>query len=464
MINILKKLSLPLLAGVMLCSPAYAAFEGLSMMRMGAWEVDFSGNVNGFATALDCDAKGSGVVAHGLACGSNGTDRDVSNVQTGLLPSWFNFAAATTTDGGIRTGIHLSFQPGIDTNSALGGSLDGALGLGSSNFRQVFLTWGSDSMGTFKIGRDLGLYGSNAILNDMTLLGVGTISDLAANGGNTTLGRIGVGYLYADWKSQIQYASPNWNGFSFTVALVDPWGVHSLANSADTQYSLSGGQYQEGDTYGLEGKINYAFDHGNVSGNLWASFIKQEVDFDDYYYVSGAIDDGSGGGYTCANKDPVDGSNSCEGDPGETGDTSADATGFDFGAKIVYGDFDFVGYFYDGEGMGTTGFLVDGIDVTGDERDSDGYYVQARYRMPTTGTVLGISVGESNLDQSSYDKSVAGSGYNLVETNESFIFGIYHPIGEALSLVAEYTETEAEAHNGNEAEEQVIALGAIMFF
>ena len=476
MINILKKLSLPLLAGVMLCSPAYAAFEGLSMMRMGAWEVDFSGNVNGFATALDCDAKGSGVVAHGLACGSNGTDRDVSNVQTGLLPSWFNFAAATTTDGGIRTGVHLSFQPGIDTNSALGGSLDGPLGLGSSNFRQVFLTWGSDSMGTFKIGRDLGLYGSNAILNDMTLLGVGTISDLAANGGNTTLGRIGVGYLYADWKSQIQYASPNWNGFSFTVALVDPWGVHSLANQATAgvytnKYSLSGGEFQEGDTYGLEGKINYAFDHGNVSGDLWASFIKQEVDFDDHCYTAGKGGINSNNpAYTTGRNDAKEAAPCDTADNNGAGNDSADATGFDFGAKIVYGDFDFVGYFYDGEGIGTTGFLVDGIDITGDERDSDGYYVQARYRIPTTGTVLGISVGESNLDQSDYDKSqqglddVVANHYNLVETNESFIFGIYHPIGEALSLVAEFTETEAEAHNGNEAEEQVIALGAIMFF
>jgi hypothetical protein len=30
--------------------------------------------------------------------------------------------------------------------------------------------------------------------------------------------------------------------------------------------------------------------------------------------------------------------------------------------------------------------------------------------------------------------------------------------------VLEYTDTKAEAHNGNEAEEKAIAIGAILFF
>jgi hypothetical protein len=33
-----------------------------------------------------------------------------------------------------------------------------------------------------------------------------------------------------------------------------------------------------------------------------------------------------------------------------------------------------------------------------------------------------------------------------------------------LHLVAEYTKTKATAHNGNEAEETAIALGAILFY
>ena len=44
------------------------------------------------------------------------------------------------------------------------------------------------------------------------------------------------------------------------------------------------------------------------------------------------------------------------------------------------------------------------------------------------------------------------------------VIGLYHPIGEALNLVVEYTETEAKAHNGNDSDEEVLAIGAIMFF
>ena len=44
---------------------------------------------------------------------------------------------------------------------------------------RVFGTIGTPTFGTVKIGRDLGLFGSDAILNDLTLLGIG--SPLATN-------------------------------------------------------------------------------------------------------------------------------------------------------------------------------------------------------------------------------------------------------------------------------------------
>ena len=106
----------------------------------------------------------------------------------------------------------------------------------------------------------------------MTLSGVGTVSDLTQGGGNTSLGRIGVGYLYADWKGQVQYSSPKWGGFSFNVAVVDPWGLVNLSG-----VSLDAGSFsQEGSTYGFEGKVAYAWE-GDFSGKVWASFISQEL-------------------------------------------------------------------------------------------------------------------------------------------------------------------------------------------
>ena len=44
----------------------------------------------------------------------------------------------------------------------------------SKRHRQAFLTFGDKSWGSVKVGKDLGIFGSTAILNDMTLLGVGS--------------------------------------------------------------------------------------------------------------------------------------------------------------------------------------------------------------------------------------------------------------------------------------------------
>lgn len=394
------------------------AFES---MQMGDWDVQITGNINGFLTATECD-PGTGPVAGGLACGSNGLDRDLGNVRTGLLPSFFSFHGTQEAEN-LTTEVMIGFQPGIDSGNQggiTGSPLDGGLGLNSENLRQVFVQFGSD-WGKIKIGRDLGLFGSDAILSDMTLFGVGTVSDLTSGGGNTSLGRIGVGYIYADWKGQVQYTSPSWGGLSFNVAVVDPWGLVNLSG-----LSLDAGSFaQQGDTYGYEGKVAYEWkgpEAEDFSGKVWASFINQSLD--------------------------------------STTFPSEDATGFDVGAKAGFAGFEVVAYYYTGEGIGTTDFLFDGVDLSGNIRDSDGGYLQATFALPGLGTKLGASYGESNLDRGPADPASS----TLVETNESLIFGVYHPLTESLNLVLEYTATEATAHNGSKAEENSIALGAIIFY
>ena len=122
--------------------------------------------------------------------------------------------------------------------------------------------------------------------------------------------------------------------------------------------------------------------------------------------------------------------------------------------------FEAVAYYYTGSGIGTTGFLLDALDAGGDARDSDGYYVQASYKIPSVGTKLGVSWGQSNLDRGAND----AVDTNLVEKNESIVLGVYHPLTDALYLVGEFTKTQATAHSGNEAEESTFAFGAILFY
>jgi hypothetical protein len=69
------------------------------------------------------------------------------------------------------------------------------------------MTVGRPNVGEFKLGRDIGLFGSEGILNDITLLSVGTPGGNVAPS-NTSLGRIGVGYIYTDFQPQITYTTP----------------------------------------------------------------------------------------------------------------------------------------------------------------------------------------------------------------------------------------------------------------
>lgn len=417
------------LAGVSILIVVSMNAQAFESMKMGEWDVAISGNVNAFWTNIDCDTNNNGLVSSGLACGSLvSSDYKSGNVQTGLLPSWFGLNAKQESNG-LKTEINIGFQPGVDSG---GGAIDTGLRLNSENLRQVNVKFGAD-WGMITLGRDLGIYGSDAILSDMTLLGVGTVSDLAVFGGNTTLGRIGVGYLYADWKAQVQYASPNWDGFSFNVAIVDPWAPVNLSGLSLDQNTFS----QDADTYGFEGKGAYTWgdDTSTTTGKVWAGFISQSLD------------------------------------SSSTAFSNQDATGFDVGGKVAFSGLELVGYFYSGDGIGTLGFMWDGLDTSGATRDSDGFYVQGTYKFPEVGTKVGISFGESNLDLGSGDTAAGGicapvtsAACTLVETNESFVLGLYHPVTPSLNLVLEYTKTEATAHNGNSAEEGTIAIGAILFY
>ena len=440
----LLSITVATLALVAYSPTAFSAFEGLSMMRMGDWEVDFSGNVNAFYTFVDCDGAGVGSpIIGGLACGSaDGRDFDVKDVRTGLWPSWLNFYAVTETDSGIQTAVHLSFQPGVDGgNQTANGGIDGALGLNTSNFRQVFLTFGNDEIGTVKFGRDLGVFGSDAILNDMTLFGVGTVGG-TTGGGNTSLGRIGVGYIYADWKAQVQYKTPEFKvlsgNASFTVAIIDPWAV-SFSSEPMLPAPIP---IQKQDKASFEIKSNISFQWNGVDFSLWDGFIYRRLG------VLGR-------------------------------DERLNVFGVDIGAKVSYDPFSLVVYRYAGNGIGTTGFLRDAvgfIPVGGSElipepRRSDGYYVQVTAVIPDTGTKLGLSYGESNLELTGNEEILRKTGGatgnalgNLMKKNSSWVAGVYHPVGEALNLVAEYTNTEAEAQAGHKAKEDVFALGAIMQF
>jgi len=149
-------------AGAVLALSATAANAGI-IIPAGEWTIDIGGNVNSFFSQSRAD--GNATVRGGIAGGGNAAS--VNSQGTGLLPNFLSVSGSTRQNDLDVTWL-ISIQPGGDVGSA--GQL------GTQNNRQAFLTFGDKSWGSFKLGKDLGVFASDAILNDMTLLGVGTVS------------------------------------------------------------------------------------------------------------------------------------------------------------------------------------------------------------------------------------------------------------------------------------------------
>jgi len=202
-------------AGAVL-SAASAANAGI-IIPAGDWTIDINGNVNAFAVFTNADSRkaNSSTVLGGLAAVEDTTGEDNSYaINTGLLPAWLGFTG-TTRQNDLDVSFTISFQPNVSDNEASGmGDVNTPLN------RQAFVTFGDKSWGSIKLGKDLGVFAGDAILNDMTLLGVGLGG--SRSGGATTLGGIGSGYIYPAWRGQIAYTTPNMNGFQATVAITNP--------------------------------------------------------------------------------------------------------------------------------------------------------------------------------------------------------------------------------------------------
>src|SRR5882724_7907928 len=375
MVHVMKHTKISLAVAAALALGSVSAAHAEIGFKAGAWDLSFSGNVNGFATWNTCDNTAN-VVAGGLACSkpANGGVNE-QKIESGLLPSALVFSAKSRQSG-LDIGVTIGFYPGLN-------GIGGKTGLDTSgiDLRQNFLTFGDKSWGTVKVGKDIGLFASDAILSDMTLLGVG--SGAAFLAGNTTLGRIGVGYIYPDWIPQISYSSPSYGGFSFAGGVFQ--GVNIVGGAVNSA-ELTGHEEP-----GFQGKASYEW-KGTVSGKAWVSGIGQKVKArtsDTPVLPSGA---------------------------------NVSGTGFDIGAKVNWGALEGVLYAYSADGIGTTAIGFNAASFAGgtlEKRKSDGWYAQATYKIGAFKP--GVSYGESNLKLAGNESSATNP--TLVKTNKSWVLG-----------------------------------------
>jgi len=392
----------------------------------GDWTVDIGGNVNAFVANVDTETT--------TAAGVRTNAKATNTIGTGLLPSALGIGAKTRQND-IDTAIQFTFFTGSSSNTALiGGRNGGAGGNNSLNIRQAFLTFGDKSWGTFKLGRDLGIYGSDAILSDMTLLGVGIGG---APGGSSTLGRIGSGYIYADWKGQVSYSTPNFNGFQATAGVMENFGSANQARN-DLAY---------------EAKATYDFAASDVTGRVWLSGITQKNRGNASVTATGLY---------LGNATNVAVSTSDLGTAAVAAGESYTSRGVDIGAKLSVGPATLVGYYYDGENMDSQNTAAGGLfNAGGTKTDDDGGYVQATFATPFK-TKLGASWGVSNSKS-----RTAATAFD--HENESWMLGAYHPLTKHLNLVAEYVRNEktnklATTTTTRDTEIDTVSLGAILFF
>ena len=437
--KISKKIAVAAIPAVMALASTNVDSKILLMSQEG-WEVSFDGAANAFimqnsGTNAPTTAGGA-TVAFDTTAGIVNARNSETSIVTGLLPNVWGMTLKAPT----ANGLDVSARLGLYTHMNGG---ENALGNGEINIRE---TSGSiaGSFGSVLVGRSLGIHQSNAILNDMLLFGVG--AGASAGNNNTTLGRIGVGYLYTDFQPQVSWTLPELgNGFAAKVGLFDPKDVaaDTAANSA-TDHSAPR----------VEAQITWNGDflQTGVGVNLWV---------DGTYQYTGRTLAETQSRQAAAGVDREH--------------DHVESAGVGFGTKLSYEGFSLVatGFWASGLGMrgqhsvlpirqvnnavaATTGAL----DDDGKERKSYGGYIQGTFDFGQ-GTNVGYSYGGNYLRMTGSDMNNLGTS----NANTMHSGMIWHNVTDNFRLIAEGGYAEKSWYLADDDQEDSFGgIGAFFFW
>jgi hypothetical protein len=366
------------------------------------WEVSFDGNVNSFLVLERPDAKPDSTIG-----GTISGDQDSARVRTGLLPAVFAFNVRSPIVNGLRGSARIGFYPQVQnakTKNQFGSQVD---------FREAFFKVEGE-FGDVLMGRALSLFQGKNLLTDMTLFGLGVQGGV--DGGGTTLGRIGYGYVYPQFNAGIRYTTPDYSGFKLSAGIFDPSKIAGDVAATET------------DMPRFETELSYGAPVANGRILGWVSAMTQSADF-----ITG---------------------NSVR----STGIAGGISYDLDMGAGFVLSG-------YKGKGLGSTLMLdSDSLDSVGEERDNYGFLAQATYTMGST--KVGLSYGESNADETRADQLVRlSTGARQIEKQSSVTLGLYHDVNAWLKIAAEYNYSKNEWYgSGGEQDSNALGLGAFFLW
>lgn len=361
------------MAGVLLLLAAAApARAQVRLATPDGWTFTFAGNVGAFYV-FEHEA-GNGLVATPGAL--VGAGHQGSAVRSGYLPA-FAVLDAKGTEGVTELTAHFGLAPVVQTS----GGHDDADNLGARiDLRQAYVS-AAGSWGRLLAGREVGVFGRQSMLGDMSLFGTGATGGITGNPGGTTLGHSGYGYIYPGFNAQFTYSTPAERPLQLTVAVFDP----SSNNNFDELIAPR-----------LEGEVQW--EHPGTT--LWLSGLLQPE------------------------RDTRLGAN-------------ATAWGASAGGKVEFGGLALTVHGYTGRGIGSTTLFRDGrtADTTSVAlRLSQGLYSQVTLQPRLGALTLGAAVGASRL------AAAPGEPY-FRTTNRAATLGGYYQATRSLKVVGEVTES-----------------------
>jgi hypothetical protein len=396
---------------------ASVAEAQLTMQMSNGWAFTFSGNVNAFAIYESQSTSGGTnlALAPGGLIGIGGKG---FNLRTGLLPAFAVFDAKGK-EGATDLGVHFGFAPQIQCGSGgddAGASQHDCFGA-QIDMRQVYLTVGG-SWGQILAGREIGLFNRQNILTDQTLFGIGATGGI--NGGGTTLGRIGFGYIYPNFVAQMTYSTPAGRPGQLSIGVFQPSG---LAGDAGTVYEQTQVPRVEAEATWKSGDIM-----------VWANGTAQHAKSVALDASKTAV--GAGGGF-------------------RFGRSQFSLTGSGYWGKGIGTTLQFNGV---GGGNGAVSGL--GVGTDGDLRTSYGFIGQVTFTPASSKVTVAGSYG------SSYLKADSGEPIDFKTENSLISGGIYFQATKSLKVVGEgnYAWTKEKVADTPKNKTFAPAFGFMLFF
>jgi hypothetical protein len=399
---------------------ATAAEAQLTMQMSNGWSFTFAGNVNSFLYYTKSNEDGTTATPGGLVPSGAAGVTNVTRITVGLLPSFAVFDAKGKegeTDLGIHFGFAPSVQCGVGVNDCFGTTID---------MRQVFLTVGG-TWGQLLVGRELGLFGRQNILTDQTLFGVGGSGAgtgpgaFGTQGGSTTLGRIGYGYVYPQFRAQMTYSTAAGRPAQFSIGVFEAAALGDDTGDPEDPIEFGNTRIPR-----VEGEFVWSSDRLK----LWVGGTAQSVKTASVGTTNSLASYGGSGG-------------------------------------LRYGTatFSLTGSGYYGKGIGATFYGLDGTDggAEGNDnaRDSYGFIGQVTFTPTDSKVTLAGSYGSSFLANSDNE-------FDFKTENTLISGGIYYQATKSLKAVAEFNYELTKGHDATEGTDDntriTPAVGFMLFF